>query len=113
MRGLQLLSLSILMPTLALAIQFTNPPPYDGTKSYSTNSIYEEGSLLHIKWSAKAQNNTSLTLWQLNGSQFLQPFEYITRKSIPSNSTLFSIVLSDFRGCIGERDIFRLDRADD
>ncbi|KAJ5345897.1 hypothetical protein N7452_003901 [Penicillium brevicompactum] len=68
-----------LLANLSLAIKFTTPPSFEHTTDFSANPVYKEGSLLKIKWSATTQNATSLTLWQLNGTQFLQPFEYLTQ----------------------------------
>lgn len=81
MRELRLLWFSLLS-NLCLAIKFTNPPAFEATEDFSMNPVYKEGSLLKIKWSAATQNNTSLTLWQLNGTQLLQPFEYLTHMSM-------------------------------
>lgn len=80
MRELGFLSFALLA-NLSLAIKFTTPPSFEHTTDFSANPVYKEGSLLKIKWSATTQNATSLTLWQLNGTQFLQPFEYLTRMS--------------------------------
>lgn len=80
MREARLFSHSLLF-SLSLALEFTNPPAFEATKDFSRNPMYKDGSLLKIKWSETTQNNTSLTLWQLNGTQFLQPFEYLTRMS--------------------------------
>lgn len=77
------------LPIGVYSLEFINPPPFAATTDFSLNTIYVEGSILNIEWTAgPAGNNTSLTLWQLNGTQYLQPFEYLTRKSIPCSLLL-------------------------
>lgn len=66
--------------TIVMGVEFINPPPFAATTDFSLNTIYVEGSLLNIQWTPGPEgNNTSLTLFQLNGTQFLEPFEYLTR----------------------------------
>ena len=71
--------LFLAVPSVFGAFKFINPPPFEKTEDFSLNPIYPEGSILNIKWSDKTDENTSLTLWQLNGTQFMEPFEYLTR----------------------------------
>lgn len=88
---LLLLNLSLFLPNLVHALKFINPPsitePLSNT-DYSPNPVYAEGSLLHISWDEQPENTTSVTLWQLNGTEGMQPFEHITRMS-PSLSVPF------------------------
>ncbi|KAF8849079.1 hypothetical protein BDZ45DRAFT_697860 [Acephala macrosclerotiorum] len=75
--------------TAVLGMEFVNPPPFAATTDFSLNTIYVEGSILDIEWTAgPAGNNTSLTLWQLNGTQYLQPFEYLTQNVSGSITSL-------------------------
>lgn len=71
--------LLLAVPGALGAFKFINPPPFEKTHDFSLNPIYPEGSILNIKWSDQTEENTSLTLWQLNGTQFMEPFEYLTR----------------------------------
>jgi hypothetical protein len=82
--------------TAVLSVEFINPPPFVETTDFSLNTIYVEGSNLNIQWTAgPPENNTSLTLFQLNGTQFLQPFEYLTRTLIPSVLLYISLCDTD------------------
>lgn len=79
---LTLLNLSLFLPNLVYALKFINPPsitePLSNT-DYSLNPVYTEGSLLNILWDEQSENTTSVTLWQLNGTEGMQPFEHITQ----------------------------------
>lgn len=66
--------------TVVVGFKFINPPAFEETTDFSLNPIYPMGSLLSIKWNEPSENNTSLTLWQLNGTKFLFPLEYLTRR---------------------------------
>jgi len=82
---LSTLYLSLL--NLVHALKFINPPSITGPLAdidYSLNPVYAEGSLLHILWDEQSQNTTSVTLWQLNGTEGMQPFEQITRMFLSS-----------------------------
>ena len=64
--------------TVVLSVEFINPPPFTATTDFSLNTIYPLGSTLDILWTAAPEDiNMSLTLSQLNGTQFLSPFEYL------------------------------------
>ncbi|ODM23661.1 hypothetical protein SI65_01250 [Aspergillus cristatus] len=80
--------LLLALPNLVLGVAFVNPPAFEATTDFSNNPTYEKGSLLRIKWNEQSEDNTSLTLWQLNGTQWLQPFEYLTQNVSGSVTSL-------------------------
>jgi hypothetical protein len=67
-------------PMVAMAaMRFINPPPF-GDGDVSKNQIFAAGSTVTISWTGgTAGKASSLALFQLNGTEYLQPFEYITR----------------------------------
>lgn len=87
MRPVLFVSLLSVLTTVVLGIEFINPPPFETTDlppDFSLNPVYVKGSILTIRWTAgPPENNTSLTLYQLNGTQPLGPFEYLTRMLTP------------------------------
>lgn len=72
-------------PMVAMALmQFINPPPF-GDGDTSKNLIFAEGSTITLAWTEGTPGKaTSIALFQLNGTQYMQPFEYVTRMSCPS-----------------------------
>lgn len=62
-------------------MEFINPPPFGEVGDFSNNPIYTVGSTVNVAWtSGEPGKPTSLCLFQLNGTQYLYPFEYLTRK---------------------------------
>jgi hypothetical protein len=60
-------------------ITFINPAA-NGTP-FSQNPIFAEGSVLDVTWTEGTSSTpTSLVLFQMNGTELLYPFEYLTRK---------------------------------
>lgn len=84
-RMLRLLPLAAVLVCLlcsVLCIDFINPPPFGREGDFSSNPIYPEGSTITIAWTSdKADKPVSLTLVQLNGTEWMMPMEYIFRRS--------------------------------
>ncbi|RDL31389.1 uncharacterized protein BP5553_09598 [Venustampulla echinocandica] len=79
MRSWFLVSLWALFTTV-LGIEFINPGPEGPSGDYSLNAVYVKGSPVNIQWTPAPDGaRTSLTMFQLKGKQFLQPFEYLTQ----------------------------------
>ncbi|KUJ08772.1 uncharacterized protein LY89DRAFT_741608 [Mollisia scopiformis] len=69
----QLLPALLILPVITLGVEFINPPPFQSTNDFSLNTIYIEGSLVNIEWTAGPPgNDTSLSLWQFDGTQYLR-----------------------------------------
>jgi hypothetical protein len=77
---IRLLALS----TAGFCMKFINPPPFGNYGDFSLNTIYVKGSVVNVQRTpGEANNRTALIMFQLNGTEFLRPFEYLTRKFIP------------------------------
>lgn len=60
-------------------MQFINPPPF-GNGDTSQNVVYAAGSTVNLRWTEGTPDKaTSMTMFQLNATQFMPDFEYITR----------------------------------
>ncbi|OCK73371.1 hypothetical protein K432DRAFT_312958 [Lepidopterella palustris CBS 459.81] len=70
-------------------MDFINPPPFGRVGDFSNNPIYPQGSTIDIIWTqGKEGVPVSVTLFQLNGTQYMPDFEYITQSVI--NKTSFT-----------------------
>ncbi|KAH8811232.1 hypothetical protein F5884DRAFT_268164 [Xylogone sp. PMI_703] len=87
------LYLSVLLSILHLAtaqdVQFVNPAPFGVEGDFSLNAVYPLGSTINVQWSPGLSESGALTMFQLNGTQFLRPFEYLAERLDP-NVTSFS-----------------------
>ncbi|OCK87103.1 uncharacterized protein K441DRAFT_682847 [Cenococcum geophilum 1.58] len=64
--------------TAVSCVDFINPPPFGKEGDFSRNPIYPEESTLNIQWTTgKEDKPVSITLYQLNGTQYMEPSEYI------------------------------------
>lgn len=65
-----------------MTMEFINPPPFGKFGDFTNNPIYTVGSTVNVAWtSGEPGVPTSLCLFQLNGTEYLYPFEYLTRMS--------------------------------
>ncbi|KAJ0124243.1 hypothetical protein J7T55_005581 [Diaporthe amygdali] len=65
-------------------IYFVNPPQFGITGDFSSNAVYTVGQNLRVQWS-DAPDNTgiSVLLYQLNGTQYMLPGQYLFRTNFP------------------------------
>ncbi|KAF2197952.1 hypothetical protein GQ43DRAFT_474987 [Delitschia confertaspora ATCC 74209] len=76
-------------------MNFINPPPFGTVGDFSRNPIYPEGSTLNIQWTEGNQGKpVSITLYQLNGTQWLDPFEYIVQNTVDVTSFRWIVATS-------------------
>jgi hypothetical protein len=77
------------LPLLALVacpavadVHFVNPPAFVATDDFSTNTVMVEGEYEDIQWADVTNPNNSrisVTMWQLNGTEFFGAPEYVIR----------------------------------
>ncbi|KAF2246690.1 hypothetical protein BU26DRAFT_606894 [Trematosphaeria pertusa] len=89
LRLLPLAAVLVCLLCSVLCIDFINPPPFGREGDFSSNPIYPEGSTITIAWTSdKADKPVSLTLVQLNGTEWMMPMEYIFQSVV--NKTDFT-----------------------
>ena len=65
-------------------VAFVYPPPFVSTTDFSSNIVMVEGEFKVIQWTNVSNPNNdriSVTMFQLNGTQFFGDAEYVTRES--------------------------------
>lgn len=63
-----------------MPMNFINPPPFGEVGDFTNNPTYTVGSTLNVTWTrGKSEKPTSLCLFQLNGTDYLYPFESLIR----------------------------------
>ncbi|PMD50118.1 uncharacterized protein K444DRAFT_637543 [Hyaloscypha bicolor E] len=85
MRAQFFLPLLALVACLAVAdVHFVNPPAFVATDDFSTNIVMVEGEYEDIQWADVTNPNNSrisVTMWQLNGTEFFGAPEYVIRNA--------------------------------
>ncbi|KAH8703512.1 hypothetical protein BGW36DRAFT_423073 [Talaromyces proteolyticus] len=76
---------------------FTNPPPFAQSGYEATqNPVYATGSTLQISWTTgSAKGNTSLALFQLNGTTSMYPYEFLANNQGADVTSLAWTVQTD------------------
>jgi hypothetical protein len=84
MRPRFILSLLALVTRPAISdVAFIYPPAFVETTDFSSNIVMVEGEFKVIQWTDVSNPNNariSVTMFQLNGTQFIGDSEYITRR---------------------------------
>ena len=80
-------------------VTFTYPPGSESTTDFSSNIVMVEGDFKLIQWANLSNPNNariSVTMFQLNGTQFFGDSEYVTRTStLHSMASSYSMTLLD------------------
>lgn len=69
---------------VAAQVNFIYPPPFVATNNFSTNIVMVEGDFKVVQWANVTNPNNSrisVTMFQLNGTQFFGNPEYVIRMS--------------------------------
>ncbi|KAF2708599.1 hypothetical protein K504DRAFT_534211 [Pleomassaria siparia CBS 279.74] len=69
-------------------MDFINPPPAGVFGDFSENPIYNVGSKVRVAWTPPTNESqaVSVTLSQMNGTQWILPAEYLTQSAIGRTS---------------------------
>ncbi|KAF2799744.1 hypothetical protein K505DRAFT_404462 [Melanomma pulvis-pyrius CBS 109.77] len=93
MARLLLVVVAAWLSTVVSCIDFINPPPFGEKTDFSQNPIYNEGSKLKVVWTQPEKGQpVTLTLTQLNGTEWMLPMEYLTQSVVDRTSYEWLVV---------------------
>ncbi|KAK2606566.1 hypothetical protein N8I77_005307 [Diaporthe amygdali] len=91
-------------------IYFVNPPQFGITGDFSSNAVYTVGQNLRVQWS-DAPDNTgiSVLLYQLNGTQYMLPGQYLFQNVVNTTVYDWTVAVSDnLPATLAESNLFYL-----
>lgn len=76
-----------MVDVVAAGMDFINPPPFGAVGDFSSNPVYTIGKTLRVKWNNPPTDaGISLLLYQMNGTNYLLPGQYLFRRYSPPTS---------------------------